>query len=63
MIKVAASAAISLPAATLTATPIGAAVFLFLAPMVGALRVAASAATPRATAPPTTTPIGVVEIS
>ena len=42
-----------------TATPIGAAVFLFLAPMVGALRVAADAATPRATAPPTTTPNGV----
>ena len=59
MIKVAASAAISLPATTPTATPIGAAVFLFLAPMVGALRVAADAATPRATAPPTTTPNGV----
>ena len=60
MIKMAASAAISLPAATPTATPYGAAVFSFPGSQVGALRVAASAATPRAAAPPTTTPNGVV---
>ena len=60
MIKVAASAAISLPAATPTATPFGAAVFSFPGSLVGDLRVAASAATHRAATPPTTTPNGVV---